>query len=315
MYCLHPISVRKWKEVTPFEKNGRIVKSERSNEYHFVPCGKCVACLARRRNEFTFRLNQEQHYSDYSFFLTLTYDQENVPIKIVENKPYFVFNKKHVQDYLKRIRYFLSELNKDVKCSYFLVSEYGKRTYRPHYHMLLFVKNDKFHSYKKTIETLLEKQWKFGFFVIKPTNEANIHYCTKYCIKNLEEMPSQCIEPVFVMASKRPYLGASAEGIIDRQFDNFEGTEYREPVVFNNGYKSAMPRIYRNKLGLAGLPSSLSSYDPRLTSEQYAEEFKRFRATRGDSADIADFAKYINQKFNIMERAAIKRQLSRSESF
>lgn len=315
MYCLHPISVRKYKEVKPYVNlNNRVVNKERTNEYHLVPCGKCVACLSRRRNEFTFRLKQEQNYSDYSYFLTLTYDQSNIPIKVVENRPYFVFNKKDVQDYMKRIRYYLSKLNKEIKISYFLVSEYGAHTFRPHYHMLLFVKNDKYFQWKKSIEILLEKQWQKGFFVIKPTNDANIHYCTKYCIKNLEEMPSQCIEPVFTLASKRPYLGSGAEGTIDRQFDDFNGTEYREPVVYNNGCRTAMPRIYRQKLGITGLPSALASDDPRMTQEQYDNEYKRFISSRGESPDSKlAFSKYLNKKFSVMERAAKLRQLNRSE--
>lgn len=322
MYCLHPISVRKWKEVVPYVKRlpsgegfiEKVVSKEKTNEYHFVPCGKCVACLSRRRNEFTYRLTQEQNYSDYSFFLTLTYDKDHIPIKLVEGKPYFVFDKKNVQDYLKRVRYYISQLNKDVKISYFLVSEYGKKTFRPHYHMLFFVKNDSFLKYKSSIEKVLQAQWTYGFFVTKPTNPANIHYCTKYCIKNLEELPEQCIDPVFTLGSKRPYLGAAAEGVIDRQFDDFEGTTHRDPIVFNNGCKTAMPRIYRQKLGLSGISAAMSA-DPRLTQEQYNKEYIKFRKARGEeNSSVRDFAKYLNQKFLIMERAAKQRQLNRSET-
>lgn len=322
MYCLHPINVRKWKEVrSPVKEGSKIVRYElknvRSNEYHYVPCGKCVACLSRKRNEFTYRLKQEQNYSSYSWFLTLTYDQENIPIKIRDDTPYFVFNKKDVQDYMKRVRYYFSEVNKELKLSYFLVSEYGAHTYRPHYHMLLFVKNDNDMQYKHVLEKVLHDQWKCGFTVVKPTNDANIHYCTKYCIKNLEELPEQCIEPVFVLASKRPYLGSAAEGTIDRQFEDYEGTQQRDTVVFNNGCKTAMPRIYRQKLGLAGLPNVMSDYDPRLTQEQYnvyAKDLSK-NFTPGTPEFSRHLANRVNKQFNLLERAARARQLSRSESF
>lgn len=306
MYCFHPINVREWKE----NNDGTHSKT---NRYHYVPCGKCVACLSRKRNEFTYRLQQEEAYANYSYFLTLTYDQNNVPIKLQDDKPYFVFNKKHVQDFLKRFRYYIAELNKEVKCSYFCISEYGGHTHRPHYHMLLFVKNDKFHKYRNVIERILDSQWKYGFTVIKPTNQANIHYCTKYCIKNLEELPADCIEPVFMLASKRPFLGAGALDTVEQQYAEFTGTERMDPYVFNNGCRNAMPRIYRQKLGLKGYGKAMSC-DPRLTEEQYKDLLQKFPSSIDREDMQRRFAEFVNKQFKIKERAARLRQLQRSET-
>ena len=98
MRCFHPIAVKKYSE----EKN-KSGSHFKVNNYHLVPCGKCVACLARRRNEWTYRLTAEQACSDYTFFITLTYDDSNVPIRVHEGRPFFVFNKEHVQKYIKRV--------------------------------------------------------------------------------------------------------------------------------------------------------------------------------------------------------------------
>lgn len=305
MYCLHPINVRKYSE--ELDKFG---KHKKTNEYHFVPCGKCVACLSRKRNELSFRLKREQDFSCYSLYVTLTYDQKFIPIKVVDNKPFFVFNKKHVQDYLKRTRYYLNSLNQDLKFSYYCVSEYGGKFHRPHYHLQIFVKNDKYGKYRRTVTKVLEQQWKFGFTVIKETNDANIHYVTKYCVKSLEQTPADCIDPVFMLCSKRPYLGSGAEEIIDRQFNDFEGTNFNKPVVFNNGYRTNMPRIYRNKLGIQGLAAEMS-VDPRLTQKQYDEMQKEFFKTNQSQEKFVEF---VNQKFKLIERNARLRQLNRSET-
>lgn len=310
MYCFHPILVKQWKELPDGSHF-------RTNNFHYVPCGKCVACLSRKRNEMTYRLNQEQLYSSYSYFLTLTYDQENMPIKMQDNIPYFVFNKKHVQDYLKRCRYYMGEMNKDLKFSYFCVSEYGAHTHRPHYHMLVFVKNDKFLKYKNTIFQIMHSNWKHGFSVVKPTNQANIHYCTKYCLKNLEDLPNDCIDPVFSLSSKRPYLGAAAEEKLEFQYGRHVISDRMDPVVFNNGMRNVMPRIYRTKLGLSGYGSAMSD-DPRLTQDQFDEWYREFNQNNDIPEGVDKFEKFTifcNKKFSLMERIARQRQLQRSEKF
>ena len=44
-----------------------------------VACGRCEACLVRRSNEWAFRLFQELEVSKNAYFVTLTYDELNVP--------------------------------------------------------------------------------------------------------------------------------------------------------------------------------------------------------------------------------------------
>ena len=296
MRCFHPISVREWQ--------GDEVK-RKTNSYHLVPCGKCVACLSRKRNDWTYRLQREQAGSSYSFFLTLTYDEQNIPIRIVDNKPYFVFDKKHVQDYLKRVRYYISELNEDIVCRYYCVSEYGKKTQRPHYHMQFFVRNDNLLAYYKQVTKVLEANWKYGYFQRKPTNQANIHYVTKYCIKSLDELDPLCIDKTFILCSKRPYLGEYAEQTLEKQ-------HYEYPVVFVNGTRQAMPRIYRKKLGFGGVNIPESVEDPRLSVTGYSEMLSAYKATH-DKFNIYEFRTWVDSRFLKMETDSKRRQLTRNE--
>lgn len=296
MRCFRPLYVREWQG-----EDGSKVKT---NSYHLVPCGKCVACLSQRRNQWTYRLTKEQSGSDYSFFLTLTYDNDNIPIRIVDEKPYFVFNKKHVQDYLKRVRFIINKMNPDIKLRYYCVSEYGAKTHRPHYHMQLFVQNDTSLKYMKTITNVLEKEWTLGFFQRQNTNQANIHYVTKYCIKGLEQLPEDCIDPVFILASKKPYLGEFYESTLEKQ----ENTEF----VFFNGNKMPVPRIYRTKIGLPASPTDSGSPDPRLSSGSYSQLMDEYRKLH-DVFSLQEFTIFCNNRLNRFESDSIRRQQTRNE--
>ena len=300
MYCLHPISVRKWK--------GDLVKVK-TNEYHYVPCGKCVACLARRRDEWKYRLSKERDMSDYSFFLSNTYDNQHIPIRIKDNTPYFVFDKSHAQKYIKRVRYFLSQISDQLKMTYLCVSEYGGLGHRPHLHFLVFFKGDPYHKHMKQVREILRNTWLHGFLCIEYPEDGRIHYITKYCVKNLDQTPEDCIDPVFILASKRPYLGAPYADILEKQLD-----ASLLPTVFYRGHQQAMPRIFRQKLGAAGMPGSeMSDHDPRLHKKLESSFMQAFMRNR-KSFDQADFAKYCNSRLANIEKLAIMRQLQRNES-
>ena len=60
-------------------------------------------------------------------FITLTYDDENIPWD-------GSLNKQHFQAFMKRLRWH----NKEKKIRYFHVGEYGEQLSRPHYHALIF---------------------------------------------------------------------------------------------------------------------------------------------------------------------------------
>ena len=118
MRCHKPIYI---------EKKGRISAIP-------VNCGKCVYCKKRRVNSWVFRMTEEEKVSFSSYFITLTYDNKNVP---VTKNGFMTLNKKDVQDYMKRLRYF-HEKKSDKKLVYYFAGEYGPKTFRPHYHAIVF---------------------------------------------------------------------------------------------------------------------------------------------------------------------------------
>lgn len=62
--CLHPLRVR----------------NKFTNEMVTVPCGKCSACTSKRAYIMEQRLNMERLSWKYCLFVTLTYDNEHLPL-------------------------------------------------------------------------------------------------------------------------------------------------------------------------------------------------------------------------------------------
>lgn len=174
MQCVSPLSLPR--------PNGR-----GSADRITVPCGKCVYCLSNRRQMWAFRIEQELKVSTSAFFITLTYEDKNLPKQ--DNIP--VVCKDDIQKFLKRLRKECA----GSKIRYFLVSEYGPENKRPHYHGIFFnlpiPKDDEFNT---DLVTTLLKCWQKGFVHVGTCTPASISYCAKYCITKTD-FPTGALPP------------------------------------------------------------------------------------------------------------------------
>lgn len=50
------------------------------HDYMCVPCGKCMACVEKRQKDFAFRIRMEAEKRGTMVFLTLTYNNEHLPL-------------------------------------------------------------------------------------------------------------------------------------------------------------------------------------------------------------------------------------------
>lgn len=137
-----------------------------------VPCGKCYGCMRMRVNGWVFRHLLELSVSPTAHFVTLTYSNENVPIS---DKGEFVFDKREVQKFFKRLRKYLSSYYPDAKVKYHIASEYGDTFQRPHYHILLY-------GYPNEPSALdkIPELWKKGHVDIGTVTEKSIRYVVEY---------------------------------------------------------------------------------------------------------------------------------------
>lgn len=90
----------------------------------FVPCGKCVGCKIRRRSDWAHRVLHESTFHRSNLFVTLTYNDYNLPKDCS-------IHKSEMQKFFKRVR----KHSPDREFKYFCSGEYGDDG-RPHYHFI-----------------------------------------------------------------------------------------------------------------------------------------------------------------------------------
>lgn len=216
MQCLSPISIE--------NPRFRLYSGETSRIA--VPCGKCEACLSRKRQDWFFRLKQELKLHSNAHFITITYDDEHLPHS-------GNVSKRDCQLFMKRLRKSIEP----YKVRYFLCAEYGPTTYRPHYHLILFGFPNGF-----DVEQVVTDSWKNGFVTIGTVTDASINYVCKYCINKSLEIEGKT--PVFALMSTRPALGSN---YVERYMRYHKsGKKFYCSDEF--GRKQAMPRYYREKI-------------------------------------------------------------------
>lgn len=130
-----------------------------------VPCGSCRQCITVRQHNFLQRVQMESLRS-HLYFFTLTYNPEHLPRTNINDYKIPYPDKTHVQKMFKRIR-----KQFPYTFRYAVVSEYGTRTHRPHFHGLIAVEshvNNKYSleyrseavSYETILSRLILKEWR-----------------------------------------------------------------------------------------------------------------------------------------------------------
>lgn len=186
--------------------------------YEQIACGKCWACQLNYSAEWATRIMLEAKKYDHNYFITLTYDDENVPIlerleyeetykmheEIIEQKTVQLENDgtwqyslypDHIKTFLNSLRKYLERKgHKGVK--YFYCGEYGETTHRPHYHLILLNCpldinqfydthiDDNYKAHWKSRE--IERFWKKGMMDLAECEWSCIAYVARYCTKKLD---------------------------------------------------------------------------------------------------------------------------------
>lgn len=217
MECLHKILIKKNDHSDPIK----------------VPCGQCIACRLNRSSDWAVRIMHEKKTVGKACFVTLTYDQENVPW-VSDNQATLV--KADVQKFLKRLRKGLEP----AKIRYYLCGEYGEHGNRPHYHIILFGLT------KDEAERVVPRYWLYGFVHVGDVSFDSASYVARYCTKLLtgpkkEWYYEKNIIPEFSLMSRRPGIGAD-------WLKKFGHEVKMHHNVVMKGRLMAPPRYYRDKV-------------------------------------------------------------------
>lgn len=205
-----------------------------------VPCGHCIGCRLDYSRQWANRCMLEAQYHERSCFVTLTYDNDHVPksLYVLKGKSgssvALTLCKRDLQLFFKRLRKSFSP----GRFRYFGCGEYGPRTLRPHYHLILFgidFSDRVLYGRSKTgnnmyVSEALNRAWSFppdrgecdsprqnstcaGLAIVQDMTWETCAYAARYLCKKLlgplgQFYSEHRMEPPFSVMSRRPGIGA-----------------------------------------------------------------------------------------------------------
>ena len=266
MICLTPINI----------KNPKYARRNPHEEMYIqVPCSRCTACLKRRAGQWVFRLRQEERQCHSAYFMTYTYNDENLPWS--ENG-FATLDKRHHTLYMKRLRKQISKKfpnNKTLK--YYTVGEYGSQTHRPHYHSILFNLPPFYEVNPHHIENL----WGLGNIQIDSCTPGSMAYVCGYVNKqkfhsNFGEEDDRI--PEFNFMSQ----GLGINYLTEEKIRHMKNT-LNPYLVGEDGAKISMPKYYKNKV---------FTEEERLYLAEAAKEYIENNPTFADDTAKRNYVTY-----------------------
>lgn len=243
MPCLGPITAYRSKDVNPSGKRSLVFDKRASHSGIAVqiPCGQCIGCRLQRSLDWAVRCMHEKTSHEVSSFVTLTYNDANMP-------PDGSLNYRDFQLFMKRLRD-----KTEFKFKFYMCGEYGETTNRPHYHAILFgcdFSDRKF--YKRTKQgnqldtsAFLEDTWKLGFCTVGDVTFESCAYVARYITKK-----------VTGDAAADHYMGRVPEftnmsnGIGADWLASYGKQTFQHDNIIINGKRARVPRYYDNKYEL-----------------------------------------------------------------
>jgi len=202
-----------------------------------VSCGQCAFCCATKRSDWATRLHYEAKLHLESRFVTLTYADAHLRWKNGVSQ----LDRRDVQLFLKRLR------KAGYRIRYYAVGEYGSKTFRPHYHIILF---------GETNDEAIRNAWPNGHVHIGRVTQASIAYTLGYIVNGKGWKMKTRRTPPFALMSRRPGLGANYLQGYDVTKEEKQvpppmvrwHLDDRKNYVLLDGKKRHLPRYYKSKI-------------------------------------------------------------------
>lgn len=238
MTCYHPLQGYRSKELTESGKY-HIVFNPRDGYVDLpmtVPCGQCVGCRLSRSKQWAVRCMHEASLYDQNCFITLTYNDDNLP----KDKS---LKLSHFQNFMKRLRKSAGSGLRFYHCG-----EYGPKYGRPHYHAILFNFDfsDRDYLFSPQGEKIyrsaeLERLWPYGFSSVGNVTYQSAAYVARYIMKKVVGKGAEAYyegrKPEYTTMSRRPGIGKA-------WFTEFYKDVFPDDFVIVDGRKQSVPRYY-----------------------------------------------------------------------
>lgn len=239
-----------------------------------VPCGQCELCQSANRTEKSVLVQLHcESYERMPLFIGLTYNPSNLPIGRCGNP---TLHRPHLSDFIKRYK-----RNYALTCdrfTYVCCGEYGDTYDRPHYHAIWFGDDALHDLWLKDVhfaEDFLTDEWKHGFVDVNEAQWSGIHYVTKYCLKDGQDVLPGSVKPFFVSSNGIgiAWLKSTEAAVIRRKLRYL--TEhcdelYSQIYLGDMDWQSPRERISFIEQAIDMLRSYMPDFRVRLPSGQYA---------------------------------------------
>ena len=275
MACFHPMKA--WKNGDG--KGFHFQRQSMDGTPTLLPCGQCIACKLERSKMWATRIVHEAQMHTENTFLTLTYNEKNLPTdgSLV---------KQHAVDFMKKYRSYVS-YHEGKKIRFFLVGEYGEQFSRPHYHAIIFghsfMDSELFMVNRQTGEAYftsdrLSRLWNMGHTVIGDVTPQSAAYCARYCVKKVTGRKQREghyvrtdeygvvtteVDPEFALMSRNPGIGKS-------WWEKYGHTDAADDHLVLDGNKVKIPRYYDN------LEDPEIMFQIKQDRKERAREFQEF---------------------------------------
>ncbi len=172
----------------------------------YRPCGQCMNCRINNKRKWTARILLESLFHTQSIFITLTYNELQVPLN---EHGEATLKPEDLKKFLYRLRKAYSGTN--AKFRFFAVGEYGNKTWRPHYHAILF-------GVGLEAEALIAQKWSIkgkpiGFTSVAELTPERAAYTAQYTTKKMTGEQDHRLNgkhPEFARMSNRYGIGEPA---------------------------------------------------------------------------------------------------------
>lgn len=263
MPCYHPLPAWFSRHVNPTGKRSIVfnVRDAATDQKVELPCGRCLGCRLERSRQWAMRCMHEAKTHEDNLFVTLTYDDEHLPLT-EQGLP--TLNVRDFQLFMKRLRE-----KYDHPIRFFQCGEYGEKTKRPHHHALLFghrfsdmrlLNRASASGARLYSSESLDKLWGLGFCTIGEVNFESASYVARYAMKKVygpaaAEWYAGRL-PEYLTMSRRPGIGSNF-------FDRYNQEIYQRDSCIVNGKEVKPPKYYDQKMHLLEPETMLSIKDAR----------------------------------------------------
>lgn len=246
-------------------RQSRDIEFQNLHEYHDgvimeIPCGQCLECRLDYARDWATRCWCESRYYSDNYFITLTYDDDNVPVGKYGN---LTIKNDDLLEFIDKVRKHFRKLG-HIGIRYFACSEYGDHTMRPHYHLILF--NCPLHDLSPDIETpdgciihkcnnlgdiyyqskVLSRLWNKGMVLVGDCTYNTNAYVSRYICKKQKGASSSVydslgVEPPKLFMSRMPGIG---ERYFNDHYDELLDIPYIYISKGSEVIKSPIPRYF-----------------------------------------------------------------------